>query len=101
MKTFYVKVGYTDATGFHAPDGTVNLPYDSDVDIAAAQAMVAYGVLDDRAPAPKEAPSAAPQPTPTAPTLSAESSPGKPVVDDSQAEARSTASVKQKGGRRS
>lgn len=51
MRSFYAKVQFTDANGVHEAGSIVNLPYESDEDIANAQSMVRYGIVTEQAPA--------------------------------------------------
>jgi hypothetical protein len=56
MKSFYALVPFTDANGEHAANEVVNLPYDTDEDIANALSMIRYGVVSERAPEPEATP---------------------------------------------
>lgn len=51
VRDFWAKVGFTDADGEHPAGTLVRVPYGSDAEIAAAQSMLAYGVLSEQAPA--------------------------------------------------
>lgn len=51
MRTFYALVEFSDVNGTHPAGHPVNLPYETDEDIANAQSMIRYGVVAEQAPA--------------------------------------------------
>lgn len=50
MRSFFAKVEFTDAKGTHPAGTLVNVPYDTDEDIANAMGLIRYGVITDQAP---------------------------------------------------
>lgn len=45
VQTFYAKVAFTDHDGRHEVNSKVLVPYETDQQVAAAESMVAYGIL--------------------------------------------------------
>jgi hypothetical protein len=50
VKSYYVRVKYTDTEGEHPVGSKIEMPYESDADVAVAASMVAYGMLSESIP---------------------------------------------------